>query len=225
MEILKIFLFFVTCGATSGSDTRYSTTSKPANTDRTNSAYITTEYSDGSANFIEYSDDNTTFIEYSYPVGNNTYQNGSILDIISSTTNTYPNGSVLEIISNSNITKPMIYNLTSHLNFTRTSRRPFYNGTKTTRTTTWNFSNRTWTRTPYTRENNTSYTKTISWNRNTTRSNISNSGTTPITTITINLKKTSVTETTGTKYDLYSSVNCYVLFSLINCLKAVTVVE
>ena len=175
MEIFKIFLFFVTCRATS--ETKYSTTSEPTNTDRTNAAYNTTEYSDGNTNFIEYSNGNATFIENSdgntsfieYSDGNATYKK-------------YPDG------SNSNITKSIFYNLTTYPNFTRTSRKPFYKRTKTPRTTNLAFRNRT--RTPYTRGSNTSYTNTISLYQNSGASNSSNRRTTPTASVNVNMTQT-----------------------------------
>ena len=144
----------------------------------------TMEYSNSNASYyIEYLDDNATNTEY-------WNRNASALGYSFNNTNTkgnttYSTGNMLDIISNSNgnITMSIFYNLTSYTNFTRTSKKPFYERTDKPRTSILSFR----TRTPSTMESNTSYSNTISLNA--TRSN-SNRRTTPTTITTINLSKT-----------------------------------
>ena len=169
-----------------------------------NAANMNTEYFDSNATNIEYVYNNSTtmeysnsnasyYIEYSNDNATNTEywnRNASALGYSFNNTNTKGNttnpiGNMLDIISNSNgnITMSIFYNLTSYTNFTRTSKKPFYERTDKPRTSILSFR----TRTPSTMESNTSYSNTISLNA--TRSN-SNRRTTPTTITTINLSKT-----------------------------------
>ena len=166
-----------------------STTMAYSDNNATNIEYVsnnstTMEYSNSNASYYrEYLDDNATNTEY-------WNRNASALGYSFNNTNTkgnttYSIGNMLDIISNSNenITMSIFYNLTSYTNFTRTSKKPFYERTDKPRTSILSFR----TRTPSTMESNTSYSNTISLN--TTRSN-SNRRTTPTTITTINLSKT-----------------------------------